>query len=254
MSEDIRDTVNMAWLKATYLAGLDTTDADGNDFADTVYTHAIESAIEEVETDLAGVGLKGIATDTYRRDVMANDLSGHYLLRLPQRPVRTVTALRLRLGNDAIAATLSPSWAFIRANGKLGQVQIVPTQTTVSAMLPSALGMGIAGGLANHAPGILEVVYTYGFDDTFPMPKMFHELVGLKASMLALDTMGDLVGGGPGIASGSTSIDGVSTSFGSTSSPENSGYSARIKSYEKRYDTLRSIVLRAWRPTQVGAV
>jgi hypothetical protein len=52
--------------------------------------------------------------------------------------------------------------------------------------------------------------------------------------------MGDLVGG-IAIASKSIGIDGLSQSINTTNSPENAGYSARLRMYEKeiKQDILR---------------
>lgn len=64
------------------------------------------------------------------------------------------------------------------------------------------------------------------------IPDDLRECIGLRASMLALDVAGDLIIGA-GIASQSTSMDGLSQSIGSTSSATNSGYGARVLQFER---------------------
>ena len=58
-------------------------------------------------------------------------------------------------------------------------------------------------------------------------------VIGWMAALLPLDTAGDLIAGA-GIATKSVSIDGLSTSIGTTSSATNAGYGARILSYQKQ--------------------
>nr|CAB4128668.1 hypothetical protein UFOVP114_55 [uncultured Caudovirales phage] len=73
------------------------------------------------------------------------------------------------------------------------------------------------------------------------IPYDLKQWIGLKASTLILDVAGDLIGG-VGIASASTSMDGVSESYNTTSSPENSGFSARMKEFEKQMPLLTSML------------
>lgn len=64
-------------------------------------------------------------------------------------------------------------------------------------------------------------------------PQVFEDAIGLTASLLLLDTAGDLIVGA-GIASKSISMDGLSQSINTTSSATNAGYGARVLSYGKR--------------------
>jgi hypothetical protein len=69
------------------------------------------------------------------------------------------------------------------------------------------------------------------------IPDDLRAFVGMKACLLGLDVAGDLLGGA-GIASSSISMDGLSQSVNTTSSPENSGYSARSKEFDKQLKVL----------------
>jgi hypothetical protein len=65
------------------------------------------------------------------------------------------------------------------------------------------------------------------------VPRDIMQAIGWLASMLPLDTAGDLIAGA-GIANYSVSLDGYSESVGTTSSATNAGYGARILSYQKQ--------------------
>ena len=66
------------------------------------------------------------------------------------------------------------------------------------------------------------------------------------AALLPLDTAGDLLLGA-GIASQSISMDGLSTSTGTTSSATNAGYGARAIQYRKRLTMLLKSIRRKYR-------
>lgn len=69
------------------------------------------------------------------------------------------------------------------------------------------------------------------------VPADIRQLVLILASMLPLAVAGDLIAGA-GIASISTSMDGLSQSINTTSSATNSGYGARILELRKQADAL----------------
>lgn len=66
-------------------------------------------------------------------------------------------------------------------------------------------------------------------------------LIGKYASIHILNTAGDLIIGA-GIANKSTSVDGISAAVGTTSSPTNAGYGARILQLQKEIKQLEPIL------------
>lgn len=82
---------------------------------------------------------------------------------------------------------------------------------------------------------------------------MIIDFVGLVASMLPLDTAGDLIIGA-GISSQSLSMDGLSQSISTTSGVENSGYGARMISYRKRLEGVAKQLTRHYRPINMFVV
>jgi hypothetical protein len=83
----------------------------------------------------------------------------------------------------------------------------------------------------NFVPNVFQVDYTAGF---LPgkVPYDLVEVIAKTASFGPLNLFGDLLGGA-GIASQSVSLDGLSQSINTTSSPMFSGYGARLSQYEK---------------------
>lgn len=76
------------------------------------------------------------------------------------------------------------------------------------------------------------------------------DFVGLVASLLPLDTAGDLIIGA-GISSQSLSMDGLSQSISTTSGVENSGYGARAVQYGKRIEKITKTLTRHYRPVSM---
>jgi hypothetical protein len=79
-----------------------------------------------------------------------------------------------------------------------------------------------------NTPLSVDTTVTYSVNDVDPM---LVRAISILASFLPLDVAGDLVAGA-GIASKSIAIDSLSQFVGTTSSPENAGYSARVKQFQ----------------------
>jgi len=69
------------------------------------------------------------------------------------------------------------------------------------------------------------------------VPSDILQAIGYKAALLPLDIAGDLIVGA-GIASTSTSVDGLSQSINTTASATNSGYGARVLQFERELKSL----------------
>lgn len=114
------------------------------------------------------------------------------------------------------------------------RIFIVPTQqATVTQTGVSMLYSGVLPNIGmlnwNYIPNYWSVSYCTGFDK---IPMDIIDVIGKLASVGIFNIAGDLVLGA-GIANYSLSIDGLSQAIGTTSSAENSAYSARIIMYQK---------------------
>jgi len=84
------------------------------------------------------------------------------------------------------------------------------------------------------APNVGDATVTFTADS---IPDDIKHVIGIIAAMMPLAVAGDLIAGA-GIASISTSMDGLSQNINTTSSATNSGYGARILELRKQADAL----------------
>jgi len=85
------------------------------------------------------------------------------------------------------------------------------------------------------------------------VPYDLRQAIGLMSAMLPMDTAGDLIAGA-GIASISTSMDGLSSSVNTTSSATNAGLGARILSYSKRLKSMLPALRAKYSPINIAVV
>ena len=85
------------------------------------------------------------------------------------------------------------------------------------------------------------------------VPYDLRQAIGLMSAMLPMDTAGDLIAGA-GIASISTSMDGLNSSINTTSSATNSGYGARMLSYSKRLKSMLPALRAKYTSMNMGVV
>lgn len=316
----ITEICTAAWLKERYLYGIDLTDDDGDAYPDSLFSAAIDSAVETLSTDL-DIFLKGTKTFTDRLDCSVQDGESYFLMRLSKRPVLEATKLLIRFGSFP-AAELPYSWVLVREKLS-GQIQVVPgPESSFIIGYQSAFPLVGFGAFqpAPYTPGWFTISYKAGFEEAmtgtvafsngsavltgtstkfteeleegehiklsdgslkrvtaidsdtsltvesaysgsstgltataYKYPSDILDAIGLFASMLPLDTAGDLIAGA-GIASKSISMDGLSTSINTTSSSTNSGYGARVIQYNNRLKFLMPIMRGKYRGMAVGVV
>jgi hypothetical protein len=216
-------------LKDVYLTGVNLTDDDNIPYPDIVFGWGIRSAIDWLEKIL-GISIRkktivGEKYDYYRRDYQ--EWVG---IQLRTRPVISVSQVQVMWPSNTVAMTFDPSWLHWRDSG---QLNIVPTAGTLSQVLLTVGGSFlpfIAVG-RDWVPDIFSIDYVAGFDEG-EVPMLIRDVIGMRASFAPLNLAGDLIGG-PGIASSSASMDGLSQSINTTSSPENAGYSGRLRLYSR---------------------
>jgi hypothetical protein len=224
----LRDIVTPDWLKATHLVGIDLTLDDGTEYPDVHYTHCIESAISEVGSRL-GIVLDDVHAFTERVDLLAGDELSYHLTRLRNRPVREVTRAYLQIG-DTAPQELPLSWIHVQFP-IAGQLQIIPGQQSFSgaAVGFSSYGPGPFLTSRSYAPQFVGFEYRAGidWDDPAQRDELILRAIGIKASILVLNTAGDLVAGS-GLQAYSVSMDGLSTNITTANSSTNAGFGARM--------------------------
>ena len=100
------------------------------------------------------------------------------------------------------------------------------------------------------APAAQDTDITWTIDT---LPQDIARAVMLKSSLLALDVAGDLIAGA-GLASVSTSMDGLSQNINTTASATNSGYGARVLQFTKEYKELIATLKATYRALNIMAL
>ena len=323
----VTDIATPSWLKTNYLYGIDLTDDTGTAFPDSLYLHAIDSAISTVEAEF-DIDLRGPTKRVERYDTHSQHGISWFLLHLQHKPLVSVDSLNIQFANFP-QADLPVEWVQV-ADSITSQVQILPgpealANTAFSGGVPF---VGIQGIMfRDYTPLWWKYSYTTGFehdlagtvdidvsgvvtgtDTTFVTPSLaaaktpatvrpgdwvrvsgtdsvfrvksassdtkitlssygdgvvsgktltllkypsdILDCVGLVASMLPLDTAGDLIIGA-GISRLNVGVDGLHQEIQTTSGVENSGYGARALQYRRRLKDIILSIKRKYNPPKV---
>lgn len=231
---DYDSVLTVSTLKQNFMFGLDLTDDDGNPFPQAMFEFAIRAAIDSLEKVLQikikPTTISGEYQDYYRQDYM--DFA---FIQLNNYPIVSVTKVAMKYPTAQTEIIFPTEWYQI--NTAHGQVHLIPTSGSLSQIL-----MGKGGDYLTFVwkgwdwmPNLWRIDYTAGFaSGTVPYDVL--GVIGKMACFYPLNIAGDLVGG-IAIASKSIGIDGLSQSINTTSSPENAGYSARLRQYERELKT-----------------
>ncbi|MBT8428500.1 MAG: hypothetical protein KJN79_01170 [Gammaproteobacteria bacterium] len=222
--------ISVQELKDVYLFGLDLTDDAGNPYPDIMYEWSINFAIDWLEKEL-DIKVRPTVITGERYDYYRADYVNWVTLKLRQSPVISVESLKVIWPSNQEIITFNSDWIKLRRDS--GQVNIIPAAGSLSQVVYTAGGsfLPLLASGRDWIPDLFEIDYTAGFAEG-ELPMDLRELIGKKATFGPLNVAGDLLGGA-GIASQSVSIDGLSTSFNTTSSATNAGYGARILQYER---------------------
>jgi hypothetical protein len=227
---DYDSVLTVDHLKNWFMFGLDLTDDDGYPFPNSMFEFAIRAAIDNLEK-VIGVKLKPTVILQEMQDYFVNEYKDFAFIQLNEYPIVSVEQVSIQYPTAQSPVIFPVEW--IQINKMHGQIHLIPTSGSLSQIL-----MGTGGDYLNFVwrgwefmPNLWRVNYTAGF----PRGQVPNDLVGIVGRMACfypLNIAGDLVGG-IAIASKSIGIDGLSQSINTTSSPENAGYSARLRQYER---------------------
>lgn len=248
------DILTIDELKTYYLFGVDLTDDNGRPYPDSLFAHYIKAAVDWLEDDLL-IQIKRQVYEEEMHDFYKGDYNKYIWIQLNNHPVISIENVKLVLPGEQVVQVFEKDW--IRIERHSGQLQLVPGTGTAGSILLGASGawLPLIYGNNKFIPDTFRVSYTAGFgkppEGSFgftpgsnpdsvskPDPKLekvphkIKEVVGKLASLGPFNIAGDLLGGA-GIASQSIGIDGLSTSFSTTSSATNAGYGSRILQYQK---------------------
>jgi hypothetical protein len=216
-------------LKRHFMFGLDLTDDDGYPFPNSMLEFGIRAAVDSLEKTLQ-VKLKSTAVFEYH-DFFAQDYRDFCFIQLNNWPVISVDRIEVQYPTASTPINFPIEWVQLRK--ERGSFHLVPTTGSLSTIL-----MGRGGDYLTFVwrgfdfmPNLWRIWYTAGFENGMEGLNDVIGIVGKMACFYPLNIAGDLVGG-IAIASKSIGIDGLSQSINTTSSPENAGYSARLRQYQ----------------------
>lgn len=227
-----------------YLYGIDIASTDGSIFSNDAMRMYIEAAQREIENRLNLRFVKQLIDEStsYNRD----DYWQQFPILKTKFPVSKPLSLVGMLNN--IEQIIFPAVWLRNAQSSTGvnkrRISVVPTGSSTTQSNAEVILAGITTQIGfqtfHNIPDYWSIQYITGFDlDKTPMDLL--NVVGKLACFGPLNIGGDLIIGA-GIASQSISVDGLSQSVGTTSSAENSGYSARIKQYDREIkETLKYV-------------
>ena len=224
-------------VRNTWCFGLPLTKSDGSAMPDTDIEAFIDVATVEVERRL-GIFLRptkikcnpteedtdyDLAEPPYDYDLERYRAWGFVQLR--QYPIVSVERVRLVLPNNKTVVDFKHDW--IKVNPKSGHVRLVPYAGDPSVMtIAGAAGTSfplLTGQFARNFPHAIWIDYTAG------LTEVPHDIQAVVAKLAAIDVLG-IAGDAilAGVASVSTSVDGLSESFSTTASATNATYGARV--------------------------
>jgi cell wall-associated NlpC family hydrolase len=225
------DTIlTVTQLKNWFMFGLDLTDDDGYPFPNSMFEFAIRAAIRSLEKTLQ-VKLLPTQIMDEMHDYYMIEYRDFAFIQLKEYPILAIDRVAIRYPTATSDVVFPNEW--INMQKAHGQIHLIPTSGSLSQIL-----MGTGGDYLNfvwrgwtYMPNLWHIDYTAGFA-LGQVPEDVIGIIGRMACFYPLNIAGDLVGG-IAIASKSLGIDGLSQSINTTSSPENAGYSARLRQYER---------------------
>ena len=244
---DYESVLTVDHLKNWFMFGLDLTDDDGSPFPNSMLEFAIRAAIDSLEKVL-NIRIKPTQIIGERQDYYRQDYLDFAFIQLNEFPIFDVSRIALRYPTAGSDITFPVEW--VNFNKAHGQVHLIPTSGSLSNIL-----IGRGGDYLTFVwkgwdwmPNLWVIDYMAGFtppnytyispqaamnpSTQIGVPNDIVGIIGKMACFYPLNIAGDLVGG-IAIASKSIGIDGLSQSINTTSSPENAGYSARLRQYER---------------------
>ena len=231
---------SVAEIWAMYLFGIKIDGGQGTSFSNESIRKYIEMAQKQVEKWFNLRFCKQLVDQTlpyYRQDYWQE-----FPILLTNYPVREPLSM-IGMLNKMEQIIYPQGWLFCEYDTAMGQgkrrISVVPTGSSTTQGNAQVILTGITSQVGmqrfDNIPDYWRIQYITGWDiDDLPMDLL--NIVGMLASIPALDVAGDLILGTAGIAGQSLSIDGLSQSISTSISATNAGYGARILSYTKQIE------------------
>lgn len=232
ISRDVGPLIKVEDFKRDYLYGIDIRDKSGKPISDESYQTFLDNAISMLSHELdIHITPKVIVED---KDYRINDYADWGFLYLFEYPVIEMIQMdmvyfRDANGNPETIQTIPPNW--VRMQDIDGIVRLIP-----NARFPANLQVDQSGNFfpevlrASMVPSLWRITYRAGFDDG-KVPNIVNQAIGLMAAIQVL-ILGGIQVFGPGVASKSISLDGLSQSISTTQNADSAAYSSVIRDYQ----------------------
>lgn len=203
-----------------------------NKIPSVVIQSAIDAAVSRLEmTILASIRKEEYHVEYHDYD---SDLFNNFgFICLDKYPVAQIRSLELVYGEHGSAVWTVPSEMIQTHSEMFGTIQLLPFSSASSSFDPAVMPFFSSAVNSFRVPSRWKVTYDYGMDAlTRDIDPIIIRTIELMAAVHPLNIMGDIIIGA-GIASISTSFDGISQSVNTTASAENAALSARIVQYRQ---------------------
>ena len=226
--------------RQVYLFGIDLMDGEGNPFPAIMYEWYIRAATQYLEhiLDIA-ITAHNVVNETH--DFYSFEYGNWNYIQLYEYPVQRVGSLQFQYPSMLDPVDINSQWVVLEDGGSHGVIQMVPGQGSIADVLliPGAL-MPMWSGAIGRVPGVWRISYRAGFEPE-DVPYDIKHVVGMVASLGAMNVAGDLVGGA-GLQGWSASIPGLSQSITTTNSSTNAGFGARILEYNREIKAMLPVL------------
>ena len=199
------------YIQKTYLTGLDFVDQQGNSFPSQWYVQHINNAIVQFERFTKIHVLRRTITDE-KHDYFVEDYQLFAFIQLYEWPVISVDKVAAVYPTGQFIFEFPVEW--VRLTREHGQMQLVPTQGTLSQVI---LGRGgsylpiLYQGMG-YLPQLFRIDYTTGFEDG-KIPWDILDAISKLACISMLTVAGETIFP-PGVSNISAGIDGLSQGIG----------------------------------------
>lgn len=145
-----------AWLKNTYLAGVQLTDASGVALPSSIFTESIKAAVKHLER-VCDIALVPVKVKNERQDLARVERRMFWMRATHKRPLMSFQRVAMVLGNNRLTE-LPMSWMF-ELEPDFGSFCVLPTSDNIQILSHQLL---LIYGDVPVIPGGLEMDYTAG--------------------------------------------------------------------------------------------
>ncbi len=218
-------------LKARYFMGIPIVQSDGTPLSDVDIEFYIRAAQRELETQLDIKLTAQVIEET--KDFLWDHYNSWGYIRATY-PVKCINKVDGFIGTTRQVEYPSDWFQIKKTNDDIVHrtINIVPTNngsSTSQSIVYSGIYPQLGYYGSRQIPQYWTIKYTTGFDS---IPEELLKVLGMMAAIPLFDMLGDIILSA-GVTSQSIGLDGLSQNI-----TTNSGYSARIKSYQKSIELI----------------